>query len=139
MKLSALISSIDQLKNNSQDLPAVEITGIQFDSREVRPGDLFVAQEGASFDGHAYIDVAIKNGAVAVVGRKALDLGSVPYLQVENTREMLAYLSAAFHEFPARRLTMIGGDRHGWQNYYCQPDLQHFAGLRDSRRDDLNC
>lgn len=108
MKLTALLSHIDQLKNISQDLPPIEITGIQFDSREVQAGNLFVAQEGGSFDGHDYIDVAIEKGAVAVVGRKPLKLDKVPYLQVDNPREVLAYISAAFYGFPARQLTMIG-------------------------------
>ena len=108
MKLSTLISSTDQLRGISQDFPDIEITGIQFDSRKIQPGNLFVAQEGGSFDGHAYINAAVENGAVAVIGRKPLDLGTIPYIQVEDPREMLAYVSAAFYGFPTRRLTMIG-------------------------------
>ncbi len=108
MKLNALISSISQFNIEVKDLPSVEVTGIHFDSREVQPGNLFVAQEGGSFDGHDYIDAAIEKGAIAVIGRKPVELVTVPYIQVNNPREVLAYVSAAFYGYPARELTMIG-------------------------------
>ena len=108
MKLNTLLSHIDQLKKKSKDVPPIEITGIQFDSREVQAGNLFIAQEGGSFDGHDYIDAAIEKGAIAVIGRKPQELENVPYIQVDNPREVLAHVSAAFFDFPARQLTMIG-------------------------------
>ena len=91
-----------------EDIPSLEITGISFDSRQVQPGNIFIALEGGSFDGHAYIPQALKGGAVAVIGRKPLDLPDVPYFQVPNPRETLAYVSAAFYDFPARQMTVIG-------------------------------
>ena len=108
MFLTELISSLEQFKDKELDLPALDITGIQFDSRKVEQGNLFVALEGGSFDGHTYIGKAIEKGAAAVIGRKPLDLGEIPYIQVRDPREMLAYISAAFYGFPARQLTVIG-------------------------------
>ncbi len=89
-------------------LPAVEITGIALDSRAVQPGNLFVAMSGGSTDGHRYIPDALVRGAAAVVGSQHIALTSAPYVQVEDTRVALAYLSAAFYGFPARHLTVIG-------------------------------
>ena len=87
------------------------ITGITLDSRAVKPGDLFVAMRGGSADGHDYIPKALLNGAAAVVGEKsAAELGmpAVPYIQVENARQSLTWLAAAFYDWPGRKLTVIG-------------------------------
>jgi UDP-N-acetylmuramoyl-L-alanyl-D-glutamate--2,6-diaminopimelate ligase len=90
-------------------VPAVRISGITFDSRVVRPGNLFVAMRGHNTDGHEYIHNAIENGAAAVVGERDLDEGvSVPYIRVEDARQSLTWLAAAFYEWPGRRLTVVG-------------------------------
>ncbi|MCQ3938623.1 MAG: UDP-N-acetylmuramoyl-L-alanyl-D-glutamate--2,6-diaminopimelate ligase [Chloroflexi bacterium] len=95
--------------SHPSNIPYVEIAGIAIDSRAVKPGDLFVAMRGKFSDGHDYIPQAIENGAAAVIGEK--DVGQVynlPYLQLENARHALTWLAAAFYNWPARRLTMIG-------------------------------
>lgn len=89
-------------------IPAIPITGIAIDSRAVQAGQLFVAMTGGTTDGHNYIQKAIENGAAAVVGEKDLSGLSVPYVRLENTRRALTWLAAAFHDWPARRLTVIG-------------------------------
>jgi UDP-N-acetylmuramoyl-L-alanyl-D-glutamate--2,6-diaminopimelate ligase len=86
----------------------LEITSITADSRQVQPGALFVAISGDLTDGHKFIPDAIARGALAVVGEQSLEELPVPYVLVENARQALAYLAAAFYGFPARRLTMIG-------------------------------
>ena len=106
VKLNTLLKQVPNIHDG--DIPAFEITGICFDSRQVQPGNIFIALEGGSFDGHAYIPQALAAGAVAVIGRKPLDLDGVPYYQVPDPRETLAYVSAAFYDFPARQLTVIG-------------------------------
>jgi UDP-N-acetylmuramoyl-L-alanyl-D-glutamate--2,6-diaminopimelate ligase len=97
--------------------PDVDVTGLAFDSRQVRPGTLFVAYRGVNVDGHGFVGTALKNGAVAVVGERDVsevrDLLlptelTVPYVTVPDGRESLAWLSAAWHGFPARQLTLIG-------------------------------
>ena len=72
----------------SADVPGVSINGISIDSRAVQPGHLFVAMKGSSTDGHDYIQKAIDNGAVAVVGDKDISGLSVPYLD-SKTRAVL--------------------------------------------------
>ena len=89
-------------------IPDVQITGLELDSRAIQPGNLFVAQVGATTDGHLYIPQAVERGAAAVIGEYADFKAPVPYIRVENTREALAHLSAAFYSFPGRQLTVIG-------------------------------
>jgi len=88
--------------------PDIQITGIAIDSRAVQPGNLFVAMQGGSVDGHAYIPMALDKGAVAIVGQKDLPDLPVPYIKVENPRQSLTYLAAAFYDWPGRKLTVIG-------------------------------
>ncbi|MBC7878051.1 MAG: UDP-N-acetylmuramoyl-L-alanyl-D-glutamate--2,6-diaminopimelate ligase [Anaerolineales bacterium] len=90
------------------DIPDVQITGISIDSRAVKPGDLFVAMKGGSSDGHDYIQKAIGNGAVAIVGEQELTGLTIPYIRLENPRQALTWLAAAFYNWPARKLTVIG-------------------------------
>lgn len=89
-------------------VPDVPVTGLAFDSRRVQAGDLFVALSGRPTDGHRFIPDAIAHGAAAVVGVEPLEGLAVPYVQVSNSRQALAYIAAAWHSFPAQTLTVIG-------------------------------
>lgn len=89
-------------------IPAAQVSGISIDSRAINPGHLFVAMKGGSVDGHDFIQKAIDNGAAAVVGDRDLDGLSVPYIRLENPRQALTWLAAAFYNWPARKLTVIG-------------------------------
>jgi UDP-N-acetylmuramoyl-L-alanyl-D-glutamate--2,6-diaminopimelate ligase len=89
-------------------LPETAIAGIALDSRLVRPGYLFVAMKGESADGHDFIPGAIANGAAAVAGAREVDGLAVPYIQLEDPRRALSYLSAGFYDWPGRKLTVIG-------------------------------
>lgn len=86
----------------------INISSIQFDSRKVTPGALFVAVPGQQVDGYEFIPDAIFRGASAVVASKPVKEISVPCLRVQDTRKALAHLSAAFYGFPAKKLTVIG-------------------------------
>ncbi|MDA8233503.1 MAG: UDP-N-acetylmuramoyl-L-alanyl-D-glutamate--2,6-diaminopimelate ligase [Clostridia bacterium] len=87
----------------------MEIKGIAYDSRKVKPGYLFVCIEGFRTDGHNYIAGALANGAVAVVvQREVVDLDRVPWIKVPDTRRALAYLSARFYDYPSTKLKMVG-------------------------------
>ena len=85
-----------------------QICCVTADSRQVQPGALFVAMSGGSVDGYKYVPDAISRGALAVVGERPLEGLTVPYIRVENARQSLAYLAAAFYGYPARKLTTIG-------------------------------
>lgn len=91
----------------------VEIHGIRADSRRVEPGDLFVAIPGVHVDGHAFIAEAVSRGVVAVVGERAHPdlseaLGDTAYVQVPDAREAWGWLCAAWHDFPSRKMTLVG-------------------------------
>lgn len=91
-----------------QDVPDIPISGISLDSRAVNPGHLFVAMTGGTLDGHNFIPGAIDNGAVAIAGEKDLSGLSVPYIRLESTRRALTWMAGAFHDWPGRKLTVIG-------------------------------
>ena len=89
-------------------IPDTPITGISIDSRAVRPGHLFVALQGGNVDGHDYIQKAIDNGAVAVVGDREITALSVPFIRLESPRRALTWIAASFYDWPGRKLAVIG-------------------------------
>lgn len=90
------------------EVPDLVINGITADSRQVIPGNLFVAVKGGSFNGHDYILDAVAKGAAAVVGTEPDPTVQVPYILVADSQQALPHLAAAFYGFPARKLTVIG-------------------------------
>jgi UDP-N-acetylmuramoyl-L-alanyl-D-glutamate--2,6-diaminopimelate ligase len=81
--------------------------GISYDSRTVRPGDIFVAIRGEVVDGHAFIDEAKRRGAIAACVEDPEGC-RLPYLHVQDSRAALATLSALFYGEPSKSLEMIG-------------------------------
>jgi UDP-N-acetylmuramoyl-L-alanyl-D-glutamate--2,6-diaminopimelate ligase len=110
IKVVSLTSLFDQfpLRVLAGNLIDVQISGIALDNRLVKQGDLFVAMKGSHADGHDYILDAVKRGAAAVVGDKTIANLSIPYMQVENSRQSLTWLAAKFYDNPGRKLTVIG-------------------------------
>jgi UDP-N-acetylmuramoyl-L-alanyl-D-glutamate--2,6-diaminopimelate ligase len=75
----------------------VELKGIASDSRKVKPGDLFVAVSGTKVDGLAFVQQAIKAGAVAVMAERGASISAnIAVIQVTNLRRALALAAAAF-------------------------------------------
>ncbi len=106
--LDALIQDLPIQADVSGDCRSITITGVQFDSRLVKSGDLFVCLSGGTTDGHKYIPDAVKAGAAAVVGTQALAGLLVPYIKVADSNEALAWFSAGLYDHPGRKLTVIG-------------------------------
>lgn len=108
MRLSQLIAILpdDMVITASGDVdvraPAVE------SDRDVRPGGVFVARVGRSVDGHDFIHDAIEQGAAAVVGERDIRGLPVPYVQVRDAQAVTGLLAAAYHDFPSRKLVVIG-------------------------------
>jgi UDP-N-acetylmuramoyl-L-alanyl-D-glutamate--2,6-diaminopimelate ligase len=86
------------------------VSGLEYDSRQVKPGDLFVAMRGESSDGNQFIDKAIAAGAVAIVTDSSTEQPrtGVAWAQVPHGRRALARLSANFYKRPAERLSIVG-------------------------------
>src|SRR5271156_4161147 len=84
------------------------VSGVEYDSRRVKPGDLFVAMQGESSDGNKFIDQAIAAGAVAIVTDSANEKQrpDVAWAKVSHGRRALARLSANFYKKPAERLAI---------------------------------
>ncbi|MXV92111.1 MAG: UDP-N-acetylmuramoyl-L-alanyl-D-glutamate--2,6-diaminopimelate ligase [Chloroflexi bacterium] len=77
-------------------------------SRDVQPGGVFVARKGLSTDGHRFIDSAIAAGAAAIVGEADILPVPVPYVRVRNAQQAIGKLAAAYHDYPSRKLCVIG-------------------------------
>jgi UDP-N-acetylmuramoyl-L-alanyl-D-glutamate--2,6-diaminopimelate ligase len=88
-----------------------DITAVDFDSRSVTPGSLFVAFTGLRSDGHRFCRDAVQRGAVAIVAERIpeppIEL-STPLVLVENGRVALSALAAAFHGHPSDDLCVVG-------------------------------
>jgi UDP-N-acetylmuramoyl-L-alanyl-D-glutamate--2,6-diaminopimelate ligase len=106
MRLHHLLQDIPEISYGG--LPDFEITALTADSRQVRPGMLFVAVRGENVDGHRFLSEAAARGALVAVGEEPDLTLSIPYLRVSDSRRALAHLAAAWHNHPARQMVMIG-------------------------------
>ncbi|HIV85349.1 MAG TPA: UDP-N-acetylmuramoyl-L-alanyl-D-glutamate--2,6-diaminopimelate ligase [Candidatus Monoglobus merdigallinarum] len=86
----------------------VKISGITYDSRNVRPGFVFVCITGFEVDGHKFARSAVENGAVAVVAEHELPTVGVPCIIVKNTRKAMSQMAAAYYDYPFRKFKLIG-------------------------------
>lgn len=89
---------------------ATEIEQIEFDSRRVGEGSLFVAQRGLNFDGHEFIDGAIEKGARAILCEElpAKTLDQITYVAVEDTQLALAQAASNFFDNPSQEMELVG-------------------------------
>jgi UDP-N-acetylmuramoyl-L-alanyl-D-glutamate--2,6-diaminopimelate ligase len=98
----------------SGDSP-LAITGVEYDSRRIKPGAVFVAMKGGSTDGNRYIEKAIAGGALGIITDSSPTFDHLlvyragfPVLEVEHGRRALAQAAAAFFQHPERRLAATG-------------------------------
>jgi UDP-N-acetylmuramoyl-L-alanyl-D-glutamate--2,6-diaminopimelate ligase len=108
MRLDELTGAeIPGLRSVSPSSGLVEIAGLAYDSRDVRPGALFFCVSGFRSDGHDFAEAALAAGAVALVVERELGLG-VPELLVDSSRAAMGPLAARFYSEPSRELRVIG-------------------------------
>ena len=88
----------------------VSISKIEFDSRKVESNTAFVAIKGTLSDGHDYIEKAIALGANVIVCEQFPEtiMQGITYVQVNDTNEALAYLSANFYDNPSEKVKLVG-------------------------------
>jgi len=105
--LKHIIKNTDaKLVSGSAEL---EISGISFDSRNTKQGDLFVAVKGVNTDGHLFIENAVKNGATAILAEKTENLNfSGTILKSQNTSKALALIAAEFFDNPSEKINLVG-------------------------------
>lgn len=90
--------------------PQREISGICFDSRKVSEGCVFVATRGTVTDGHAFISMAIDQGAAAVVCEEfpSNSKAGVVFVQVDDSSEALGEICSNYYGRPSEKLTLVG-------------------------------
>ncbi|MBU8849469.1 MAG: UDP-N-acetylmuramoyl-L-alanyl-D-glutamate--2,6-diaminopimelate ligase [Desulfobacterales bacterium] len=108
MKLSELIKDCPVKDCSTAGMPHdPDISSITSNSRNIKPGGLFIAVKGLIADGHDYIEQAFQNGATAVIAEtNPKNLNHV--LPVENTRLSMASIAAGFYGNPSKELTLVG-------------------------------
>ena len=107
MKLKDILQGVEVLEQNVSP-ETLEINDIQYDSRKVQQGALFVAIKGFQSDGHRYIPMAVEKGAAAVLCEDIPADRSVPYVRVRDSRLALAVCSGNFFGNPASQLKVVG-------------------------------
>jgi UDP-N-acetylmuramoyl-L-alanyl-D-glutamate--2,6-diaminopimelate ligase len=95
--------------------PGVDIAAIEYDSRRIKPGSLFLAMQGGTTDGNRYIASAIERGAVAIVTDSAMAFQEaarqhpqIALIEVAHGRSALAAISANFYDHPEKKLILSG-------------------------------
>ena len=107
MKLGELLKGVQI--NQFRGDPDLEIEGLAYDSRRVKPGYLFVALRGHQRDGHDYIMDALRAGAVALVAERTEGFeGKAAWVSVNNPRRALSELAVGFYRRPFEGLNLIG-------------------------------
>lgn len=93
----------------------VEISSIQMDSRKVTEGALFFCISGFKVDGHTFVEDVVTKGARVLIIEKDIDLGKidainkqVTVIKVKDSRYAMAFISAAYYDYPADKLKVIG-------------------------------
>lgn len=88
---------------------SIAIANVQFDSRAVKEGDLFVAMQGTQVDGHKFIENAIERGAKAIVCQEDFEpVNGVTFIQVLDSSKALAIISSNFYGNPSAKLKLVG-------------------------------
>jgi len=107
MKLKKLLEGVKI--TGSPCLPEVNITSLSFDSNAVKKGGLFVAIKGLKRDGHKFVKMAFKKGAViCVVNGKSAPGGDRRLIRVRDTRGALSVISKNFYRSPSEKLKVVG-------------------------------
>lgn len=90
----------------------VRVSGITLDSRQVRPGDVFLALAGSVHDGRAFMEQAVASGAVAVVAEAPaggfVDALPVPLVEIPELSHEAGAIAARFHGDPTRTMRVVG-------------------------------
>ena len=86
----------------------VEISGISYNSKTTKKGDIFICLVGEHTDGHEYAQMAIDNGAAALLVEHKVEGVSVPQVQVDSTRHKIADIADRFYSSPSKGINLIG-------------------------------
>ena len=138
MELKTILSGLENLKvKGSLD---VDVPNIKNDSRNVKPGDMFVAIKGFDIDGHEHINEACANGAKVILAQTNQitkeDIKDVPedvtIVIADDTRYALAICACNFYKNPSRKIKLIGvtGTKGKTTTTYMIRDILEKQGIR---------
>lgn len=106
MILSELLKDVNI--EESQGNIGAKVSGIAFNSKDVKPGDVFVCIPGFKTDGHDFAPDALERGAVAIIAQHPIEDTAATTVIVKNTRLALAKMAAAFYGYPFKKFKLIG-------------------------------
>lgn len=110
-----------------------EISTLVYDSRKVEKDSVFVCISGTVRDAHDFIPDVVEKGASVVIVEKDVEfLPGVTYIKVDNSRKALAYMSAAYFDYPAKKLKTIGitGTKGKTTTTYMVKSILESAGMK---------
>ena len=105
MLLGELLKNVDIVEADAD--PCMDISGLSFDTRTLKAGDVFIAVRGYEHDGHKFIWEAVLKGALCVVCEEAPEIAA-PFVVIKDARKALAAISAAWFGRPAEKMKIIG-------------------------------
>ncbi len=109
IELSELLAAVPgAILTGAGDVHSIWVTSVNYDSRRVQPGSVFVAIPGQRYDGHDFVQDAVARGAVALVVERPVDVDTVPVARVPSAREALALMANRFYGSPSRSLLLVG-------------------------------
>ena len=113
-------------------VPPLDVSGLHYDSRKLRPGEAFFAFAGARVDGHSFVPQALAAGASAIVSEREAPAGlRTRWARVEHGRRALAHAALRFYEHPDRRLqlTAVTGTNGKTTTVHLLDSLLRSAGM----------
>lgn len=106
MKLDELIEYLDY--KDLINFKNIDITGISYNSKTTKKGDIFVCLVGEHTDGHEFAQMAIENGAAALLAERKIEGIKLPQVIVSSTRHKIADIADRFYSSPSKGINLIG-------------------------------
>lgn len=106
MKLDELIEYLDY--KDLINFKNIDITGISYNSKTTKKGDIFICLVGEHTDGHEFAQMAIENGANALLVERKVDGTKIPQVVVSSTRRKIADIADRFYSSPSKGINLIG-------------------------------
>lgn len=106
MKLDELIEYLDY--KDLINFKNIDITGISYNSKTTKKGDIFVCLVGEHTDGHEFAKSAIENGAAALLVERKVEGTKIPQVVVSSTRHKIADIADRFYSSPSKGINLIG-------------------------------
>ena len=106
--IDKILKNIDyKIINNGEK---IEYTGMEYDSRRIEDGNIFVALDGSVVDGHDYIEKAISLGARCIIVSKEVEIldKNTTYILVKNLRLHLGIIASNFYDYPQKKMKILG-------------------------------